>query len=320
MMSGQFFRRAFESDCAVYGVEAPMLADELGAGAEFKPAPNGQPVPVVISDNLLEMYNASFASSQGLPPVDKSYLIGRTFDLYLGVSTFSVMPPQKVDRVQCLVVGVSRNVPMMGLSVPKEYVDAWEEWRYGPNQWKPHYFALRVRTATVLDTERVAKQIEGQGLRVLSGKEASESVSTMAAVIVAFLGLIGLAVLLVVGIGIANGMAMSVIEQSVRIGILRASGARKKDVLAIFLCEAMLVGVVGSAIGLAVGLGMSSVVDHLVLSHVSALPFKPETLFFYPWWAGVLVFLFGAGVASVAGLPPALRAANLDPAAALRSG
>ncbi len=320
MMSGQFFKSSFQSDCAVYGVPVEMLADELPEGEPFTQTPPGHPVPVVISENLVEMYNASFAASQGLPRVDKSLLLGRTFDLFLGVSSLSLIAPQKVDRAVCRIIGVSRNVPLMGISVPREYVDQWEKWYHGPALAKTHYFALRVRAVSVLETERIAGEIEAEGLSVLSGKETSESVATMAGVTAAFLGLIGLAVLLVVGIGIANAMAMSVIEQSVRIGILRASGARKKDVLAVFWCEAMLVGVVGSAIGLAAGFGMSGLVDYLVLSHVSGLPFRPETLFSCTWWAGLLVFFFGAAVASLAGLPPALRAANLDPAAALRSG
>jgi len=322
-MSGQFLGSSFESDCAVYGIPLEMLKGDLPPEreGEFRHLPAGQPVPVVISDNLLEMYNSSFAMSQGLPRVDKAQLVDRTFLLFLGISSFSPFPPQNVPPpVQCRIVGVSRNVPLMGVSVPKEYVEDWQGAFGGPNQQKPIYFALRVRTVSVLDTERVAKEIEESGLKVQSGKEISESVAAMANVTAAFLGLIGLAVLLVVGIGIANGMAMSVIEQSVRIGILRASGARKKDVLSIFLCEAMLVGAVGSALGIVLGLGMSCLVDHLVLSLAPAFPFKPDTLFAFPWWAALLVFVFGAAVASLAGLPPAVRAANLDPATALRSG
>lgn len=320
MMSGQFFRSIFESDCAVYGIDPAMLSGEVARGYEFKRMPDGQPVPTVISENLLEMYNASFAASQGLPRVDKEFLMGRTFSLFLGVSSFSLVPPQKVDKVQCVVVGVSRNVPLMGISVPKEYVEAWEAWYHGPTHQKSQYFAMRVRTKSVLDTERVAKELEGLGLRVFSGKEVSQGVATMANVTAAFLGMIGLVVLLVVGIGIANALAMSVVEQSVRIGILRASGARRRDVLGIFICEAMLVGVAGSALGVVAGILMSSLADHLFLARVAALPFKPETLFVISWWAAALVFLFGAAVASVAGLPPALRAAKLDPAVALRSG
>jgi hypothetical protein len=278
-------------------------------------------VPVVISDNLLEMYNSSFSMSQGLPRIEKSHLFGQTFLLFLGVSSFSPFPQQSVPPpVQCRVVGVSRNVPLMGLSVPKQYVEEWQATFGGPNQRNPTYFALRVRMVSVLDTERVAKEIQGLGLAVQSGKEVLESVAAMANVTAAFLGLIGLAVLLVAGIGIANGMAMSVVEQSVRIGILRASGARKKDVLDIFLCEAMLVGAVGSALGVVLGRGMSSLVNYLVLSLTPSFPFKPDTLFAFPWWAALLVFLFGTAIAGLAGLPPALRAANLDPATALRSG
>jgi len=322
-MSGQFLGSSFESDCAVYGVAADLLTGDLPPeqAREFKRLPDGQPVPVVISDNLLEMYNSSFAASQGLPRVDKSQLLNHTFLLFLGISSFSPVPPQSVPPpVQCRVVGVSRNVPLMGLSVPKEYVEQWQGVFGGPSQRKPVYFAVRVRTATVLDTERAAKEIEGLRLTVQSGKEISESIAAMANVTTAFLGLIGLAVLLVAGIGIANGMAMSVVEQSVRIGILRASGARKKDVLDIFLCEAMLVGAMGSALGIVLGLGMSCLVDHLFLSLAPPFAFKPVTLFAFTWWAALLVFLFGTVIASLAGLPPALRAANLDPATALRSG
>ena len=312
-----------ETDCAVYGIPVELLAGDVPPEslAEFTHRPPDQPVPVVISDNLVEMYNSSFSMSQGLPRIEKGHLLGQTFLLFLGVSSFSPFPQQTVPPpVQCRVVGVSRNVPLMGVSVPKEYVEEWQATFGAANQRKPFYFALRVRTASVLDTERVAKEIEKTGLSVQSGKEVLENVAAMTNVTAAFLGLIGFAVLLVAGIGIANAMAMSVVEQSVRIGILRASGARKKDVLDIFVCEAMLVGAVGSAAGIVLGRGMCGIVNYLVLSLTPPFPFKPETLFAFPWWAALLVFLFGTAIASLAGLPPAIRAANLDPATALRSG
>lgn len=132
--------------------------------------------------------------------------------------------------------------------------------------------------------------------------------------------------LLVAGIGITNIMTVSVIERTREIGILKAIGAKNSTVFAIFLAEAMLIGVAGGLIGTFTGYGLSYALAH-------ALPnfFQPQRPLFkttevqeifinpalLPEWTA-LAFAFTIAVCVVFGLYPAMRAAKLDPVEALR--
>jgi len=114
---------------------------------------------------------------------------------------------------------------------------------------------------------------------------------------------------LVVGaIVIMNIMLVAVAERTREIGIRKALGARRRDIMSQFLVEAATLSTVGAAIGIAIGIFLSQ-----VIAAVSPLPATVA-----PWSivAGVIV---GAGVGIVAGIYPASRASKLDPILALRS-
>jgi putative ABC transport system permease protein len=119
--------------------------------------------------------------------------------------------------------------------------------------------------------------------------------------------LVGVITAAVAGIGIMNILLVSVKERTREIGIRRALGARRASILLQFLCEAVLVALVGGALGVALGAGAASLID--ILSPMPA-SIDPRVV-----TGGVLgSCLLGA----VFGLWPALSAAYLHPIDALR--
>ena len=113
--------------------------------------------------------------------------------------------------------------------------------------------------------------------------------------------------LLVGGIGIMNIMLVSVTERTREIGIRKALGATKVNILLQFLIEAMVLCMLGGLIGIGVGAGSATVLRMVFGWNTSVGP------------SSVLVaFLFAAVVGIVFGVWPARRAASLDPIEALR--
>jgi len=119
--------------------------------------------------------------------------------------------------------------------------------------------------------------------------------------------------LIVGGIGIMNTMYMSITERTREIGVMKAIGARKRHIMSVFLAEAAIIGVVGSLIGLLVGLGISNSAIYLIneFSDFRAV----QT---YSVWQVVGSILFGTVLGVVSGVLPSRKAANMDPAESLR--
>jgi putative ABC transport system permease protein len=113
--------------------------------------------------------------------------------------------------------------------------------------------------------------------------------------------------LLVGAIVIMNIMLVAVAERTREIGIRKALGARRRDILRQFLVESTTLAMLGAAIGVALGFAFAK-----ILSAVSPLPAAVEL------WSIVLGVSVGAGVGIISGVYPASRAALLDPIAALR--
>jgi putative ABC transport system permease protein len=121
-------------------------------------------------------------------------------------------------------------------------------------------------------------------------------------------GIVGIS-LLVGGIGIMNIMLVSVTERTKEIGICKAIGAKRHQILMQFLFESLLLCLLGGLVGLSLG--------YLIgLAASAAIPNFPQAV--VPLWAVLLSFGFSAMVGLVFGIMPAAKAANLDPIEALR--
>jgi putative ABC transport system permease protein len=136
--------------------------------------------------------------------------------------------------------------------------------------------------------------------------------STITGVLTIFLGGIAAISLLVGGIGIMNIMLVSVTERTKEIGLRKALGARKRDILMQFLTESSLLSLFGGIIGIAFGWLISFIVEKVAIASGTA---------FYPRIgldAVLLATIFSAAVGLFFGIYPANRAANLEPVEALR--
>jgi putative ABC transport system permease protein len=106
---------------------------------------------------------------------------------------------------------------------------------------------------------------------------------------------------------IMNIMLMAVAERTYEIGIRKALGARRSDVLRQFLVESATLATVGAALGIATGVALAKLVEATTFLPARVAP-----------WSVVVGVVLGAGVGIAAGLYPASRAARLDPVEAMR--
>ncbi len=143
---------------------------------------------------------------------------------------------------------------------------------------------------------------------VLSQEELVGALSQITSVLTVFLGVIAGISLLVGGIGIMNIMLVSVTERTREIGLRKAVGAKRRDILWQFLIEAMVMALVGGVIGLLLGASGSLLISNLSDSLQPTLA----------WDSVALAIVFSAAVGLFFGIFPALRAARLNPIDALR--
>jgi putative ABC transport system permease protein len=114
--------------------------------------------------------------------------------------------------------------------------------------------------------------------------------------------------LLVGGIGVMNIMLVSVTERTREIGIRKALGARRRDIVVQFLTEAVVLTGLGGLLGMGIGWAISATARLIFPSLPTAVPL----------WAAVLGVVVSVGVGLFFGIWPANRAARLDPVVALR--
>ncbi len=149
---------------------------------------------------------------------------------------------------------------------------------------------------------------------VQSAKHLSDLVSGALVVLRWTLGAIGGIALLVGGIGLTNTMLMAILERTHEIGVLKAIGARRRHILALFLLESGFLGLLGGLAGLlfggAIAQSVALIAGQFLRTGIFSVAFDGALI------AGALLFAVFLG--ALAGLWPAWRASRLDPVEALR--
>lgn len=150
--------------------------------------------------------------------------------------------------------------------------------------------------------------------QIQTAQDIIESFQNQLTIIRAVLLGIGGISLLVGGVGIMNTMYTSVAEREKEIGVMKAVGATKKQILSLFMVESGIVGMIGGLLGATVGIGISYIAGTLIKQTVS-IPFTPYVSI--ELILGAILFSFVVGM--ISGVLPAFKAARKEPVEALRS-
>lgn len=210
----------------------------------------------------------------------------------------------------------------------------WNEWLSG-QPFDPETFTFNqvtVRAASRDDVNAVSEAIKKMGFSVGGLGEFLNQVNSFFSTMRLVLGGVGGVALLVAAFGVANTMTMAILERTREIGLMKAIGARDRDILTVFLCEAGLVGLLGGA----AGLGVSYLVGSAINSAIASMPVDPNGgsplgflgvnpaqlgggLVVIPSDLALFALALAMSVGIIAGLLPSLRAARMLTVQALRS-
>ena len=233
--------------------------------------------------------------------------------------------PGDLEVVELSVIGVydSQRLGILGrmLHVPMEQGLLLQD-RFGFNTGQPAGEHLRavVRVESHESIDSVQSELDRRGFKtetVFDYLQAIEVVFSVFKVLLTFFGMVGLVVAF---FGIANTMLMAVLERTREIGVLKALGARDRDVRRVFVIEAGAIGLLGGLVGLGGGWvlgqgfnGIANLMEAFKDSEAIARGF-----FYVETWLALGVLGLSTLLAAGAGLYPAWRAARLAPVEALR--
>ena len=162
-------------------------------------------------------------------------------------------------------------------------------------------------TEVLLDRHHISDPTQAD-FQILSQQDVLNSASQTTGVLTLMLGAIAGISLVVGGIGIMNIMLVTVTERTREIGIRKAIGARRRDILMQFLIESMFLAGLGGALGILVGFGLSRILPLAVSSLPTPIISMPSVF---------MAFGISVGIGLFFGLYPANRAARLRPIEAL---
>lgn len=154
-------------------------------------------------------------------------------------------------------------------------------------------------------TKTLLRRLSSDDFNIQTQESALSTINNVTNVLSIALGGIAAISLLVGGIGVANIMLVSVTERTKEIGLRKALGAKREDILNQFLLEAVILTVAGGAVGILLGIIASLIVSQIFVSEVTP-------------WSIFLAFFFSAAVGIIFGMTPALKASKLSPIEALR--
>lgn len=212
--------------------------------------------------------------------------------------------------------------------LPLEEVAAYNEWVMGRriNRNSDGYHYVTIQVGDVKHTSAVAEHIKGMGFPVDSPQAIVDELNNFGLVLQILFGGVGAISLIVAAIGIANTMAMAILERTREIGLMKAVGATNRDVLLVFLGEAAGIGFLGGLGGLVFGWSLGQVINVLALVYLAGqggqqpgIPNVPTTIAVVtPMWLLGFALVFATLVGLFSGIYPALRAATLVPVRALK--
>lgn len=280
-------------------------------------------VPVGESEDLVrDMQNVEMSEGRFLGPADTNSIViseeGKTglFEDDVNIRSKIVLEGATVRVVGTTSNGLGENGLYMSLSSAREVLNRSEGYDSVTAQVQQGFTPAEVEENIAENLRRTRNVEEGaEDFSTNTAEDIIRSFNNQLSIIRAVLLGIGGISLLVGGVGIMNTMYTAVAERTREIGVMKAVGATRKQVIGLFLLESGIIGLIGGVFGVLTGYGISLLASGVISSQLGT-EFSP--VLGVPIVAGSLAFAVFVGM--ISGVLPARKAANLEPAEALRYG
>ncbi len=191
------------------------------------------------------------------------------------------------------------------------------------DEFKSHFKIQLYERAQVrvVDTKALAPMQEiiiGKGFSVTALSKTVEQANKIFQGIQAVLAVFGGIALTVSAIGMFNTMTVTLLERTAEIGVMRTIGASSRDIVILFVAEAVIVGLLGGVVGILIGGGLGLIFNGILTVAASKFGGDSVALFRYPLPFLTFIIIFSGVVGFITGLFPARRAAKINPLDAIR--
>lgn len=187
------------------------------------------------------------------------------------------------------------------------------------NYFKNNGASLSVNLKEINKVDEVSKKIDSMKYRTNSVQGTIKQIKTGFAIIEGLLLIGAIIVIFVAAIGVINTMTMSIYERTRSIGIMKALGASKKNILGLFLTESAALGFLGGLIGIVFSLINSKILLVFLNAYIKKQGVtETVNIFSTPIWLILSCIGFSMLISMIAGLIPSFRASKLDPIESLK--
>ena len=181
-----------------------------------------------------------------------------------------------------------------------------------------NYSNAKVKMLNKNDVNQAKLQIENMGLKASSIKETIDQINQFFSIFQVILISFGGIAILVAALGMFNTLTISLIEKTREVGFMKALGTMRHDVYWLFTLESVLIGALGSVVGVASGVGLGVVLNSAIFGLASSTGNQAVELFYIPAYLIFLILGSSVLVSLLTGVYPARRAAKISPLDAMR--
>ena len=177
---------------------------------------------------------------------------------------------------------------------------------------------IKIKVADRANLNSVRSSILDEGFSVAALTDTVDEANKIFSVLQILLALFGIVALAVSAIGMFNTMTIALLERMREIGIMRAIGATRREILSLFLMESIIIGFLGGLTGVILGYLAAYLANAGFNFLAGALGGQPTEIFYTPLWFVVFIISFSTLIGVITGIYPSFRASRINPLEALR--
>lgn len=181
-----------------------------------------------------------------------------------------------------------------------------------------NYSGAKAKVESKDSVDKIKPQIESLGFKTSSIKDTVDQINQFFSIFQIILVVFGAIAIIVACLGMFNTLTITLLEKTREVGFMKALGTRNKDVYRLFIAESLLIGILGSFVGILAGIVLGQSLNATIVAMAKVSGNTAVKIFYTPIYLVILVILIAVLISFLTGLYPSRRAARISPLDALR--